>query len=327
MKNYYLFQAQHLHRKDDTIEVVLSDGTKRSLPVAQIESLYIFNEMTLSTKVLALLSQFEITIHLFNYYGFYIGSFYPKEHNVSGFVLVAQVKALENEKKMLIAKEFIRAALVNIRRNLVYYNNRGALLEEPIAHMNAIQEKIKNITTIESLMGYEGNARKVYYASWREIVPGYELEKRVRRPPDDIVNILISFVNTLLYTTCLSEIYKTQLNPAISYLHQVGRKRFALCLDISEVFKPLLVDRLIFKLLNKRMITENDFIYLEQGTQLKEKSVKIILKAYDEMLNRTIMHKKLKRNVTYRTLIKLECYKIIKYLVDDEVYQAFILEW
>jgi len=175
MKNYYLFQAQHLHRKDDTIEVVLSDGTKRSLPVAQIESLYIFNEMTLSTKVLALLSQFEIAVHLFNYYGFYIGSFYPKEHNISGFVLVAQVKALENEKRLIIAREFIRAALVNIRRNLSYYNNRGASLDEAIAHMSAIQEKIKRTTSIESLMGYEGNARKIYYASWQEIVTGYEL--------------------------------------------------------------------------------------------------------------------------------------------------------
>ncbi len=327
MKNYYLFNAEKLHRKDNTIEVQLLDNTKRSLPVEQVEALYIFNDMTISTKVMELLSKYEIVVHLFNYYGFYFGSFYPKEHNVSGYVIIEQVKALDNEKGLKIAQEFIQSALRNIRRNLVYYNERGADVSKTIDYVNAVYPKVNTAITAEEIMGYEGNVRKVYYESWNEIVREYEWSKRTRRPPDDIINVLISFINTLLYTTCLSEIYKTQLNPSISFLHKPGRKKFSLCLDLSEVFKPLLVDRLIFKLLNKGMISEKSFDITDSSIHLKDKAIKTILRAYDEEINRTIVHKKLNRKVTYKSLIKFECYKIIKYLIDDETYQGFVLEW
>ena len=70
---------------------------------------------------------------------------------------------------------------------------------------------------------------------------------------------MISYCNSLLYTKILSEIYKTQLNPTISYLHQPGTNRFSLSLDISEIFKPLIVDRMIFAMLNKNQITQDDF--------------------------------------------------------------------
>ncbi len=95
-------------------------------------------------------------------------------------------------------------------------------------------------------MGIEGNIRRRYYAAWNVIVnQEIQFEKRVMHPPDNIINSLISFVNTLIYAKVLSEIYHTQLNPTISYLHEPGA-RFSLSLDIAEVFKPLIGDRLIF---------------------------------------------------------------------------------
>ena len=327
MKNYYLFQAEKLHRKDDTIEIVMKDNIKRSLPVEQVDTIFVFTEMMISTKVLELLSKHEIIVHFFNYYGFYNGSFYPKEHNVSGYVLIEQVRALDSEKKQYIAIEFINSSIANIKRNLVYYSNRGADVEKNLIYLNALQSKIKETTSVEELMGFEGAARKVYYEAWSEILNEYDLPRRIRRPPTDIVNVLISFLNTLLYTTCLGEIYKTHLNPTISFLHKPGRKKFSLCLDISEVFKPLLVDRLIFKLLNKRMINEKSFSTEGEILILKESGIKTILKAYDEEINRTIFHTKLKRKISYKSLIKLECYKIIKYILEDEPYKGFTLEW
>lgn len=96
-------------------------------------------------------------------------------------------------------------------------------------------------------MGLEGLIHKSYYSAWNTIFNGKaDFTKRIRRPPDNMVNTLISFLNTLMYTTCISEIYVTQLNPTISYLHTTMERRFSLCLDISEIFKPLIVDRLIF---------------------------------------------------------------------------------
>lgn len=78
-------------------------------------------------------------------------------------------------------------------------------------------------------------------------------------PPDNMINTLISFVNTIIYSKVLTEIYHTQLNPTISYLHEPGSRRFSLCLDLAEIFKPLIGDRVIFSLLNRNQITERSF--------------------------------------------------------------------
>ena len=178
-------------------------------------------------------------------------------------------------------------------------------------------------------MGIEGNIRKVYYSCWNNIInQDIEFEKRVKNPPDNAINSLISYVNTIIYTRVLSEIYKTQLNPTISYLHEPSERRFSLCLDIAEIFKPILGDRLIFSMLNKKQITEKDF---EKGLNflyIKEKARKEITKEIDKRLQTTIKHKTLGREVTYEYLIRLEIYKLIKYLLgDEEIYEGFKMWW
>ena len=111
-----------------------------------------------------------------------------------------------------------------------------------------------------------------------------DFEKRVKRPPDNMINSLISFLNSVLYTKVLSEIYKTQLNPTISYLHEPSVKRFSLSLDTAEIFKPLIVDRLIFSLLNKKMISENDFDKDSNFLRLKDKALKTIMEELEKRL-------------------------------------------
>ena len=113
---------------------------------------------------------------------------------------------------------------------------------------------------INELMGVEGNIRQQYYAAWNVIVnQEIDFKKRVMHPPDNMINSLISYVNSLIYAKILSEVYHTQLNPTISYLHEPGVRRYSLCLDVSEIFKPLIGDRLIFSLLNRNQITEESF--------------------------------------------------------------------
>ena len=191
-----------------------------------------------------------------------------------------------------------------------------------------LRENIKTVNTIQELMGTEGNIRKVYYGAWNKIVKqDIRFEKRIRRPPDNMINTLISFLNSMIYTTILSEIYKTQLNPTISFLHEPGERRFSLALDISEIFKPLIVDRLIFSILNKNEITESDFAEKSKGLYLKENARKKIVSKYDMYLKKTIKHKSLNRNVSYRYLIRLELYKLIKHIIGEKDYQGFRMWW
>lgn len=177
-------------------------------------------------------------------------------------------------------------------------------------------------------MGLEGNIREIYYSCFEKIIKQeVQFKKRKKNPPDNMVNTLISFINTLIYTAVLSEIYHTQLSPLISYLHEPGVRRFSLSLDIAEIFKPLIGDRLIFSLLNKKQITENDFKKELNFLYLKENSRKIILKEFDERLKVKIKHKQLLKNVSYRYLIRLELYKLIKHFLDEKEYDGFKIWW
>ncbi len=329
MENYYLFANGELKRKDNNISIVTENKGTKDLKIEMTNDIYLFGEISTNTKCINYLGQMKVPVHFFNYYGFYTGSFYPKETNVSGNLLIRQVEHYTNEdKRTELAREFIESAAYNIYRNLRYYNGRGKDLESIMGQVKGLQKELSKAEKVNEIMGVEGNIRKVYYSAWKDIInQEIDFEKRVKRPPDNMINTLISFVNSLIYTTCLSEIYKTQLNPTISYLHSAGERRFSLCLDIAEIFKPLIGDRLIFSLLNKNMITEKDF---EKGSNfyyLKENGRKKILKEYDERLKQTIRHKDLGREVSYSYLIRLECYKIIKHIIGDKKYEGFKMWW
>lgn len=328
-ESYYLFSNGTLSRKDNVFRLKTPTGEFKDLKIEVARDIYVFGELTLNTKCLNYMGQLNIPTHFFNYYGFYTGSFYPKETKVSGALLVKQVETLLDEnKKMMLAQEFIMGGAHNILRNLKYYNNRDKDLSETISNIEFLVKEIKNTKSVQELMGIEGNIRKLYYDSWSKIFnKEVEFEKRVKRPPDNMVNCLISFINTLVYTATLSEIYKTQLNPTISYLHVPGEKRFSLCLDISEIFKPLISDRMIFSLINKNIVTEDDFDKESNFCYLKPKAKMKILKEFDERMKTTIKHRDLNRNTSYRHLLRLECYKLIKAIVEGEQYNSFKIWW
>ena len=209
-----------------------------------------------------------------------------------------------------------------------YYNVRGRDLNEEIEAITKLEESLDSYNRIDEIMGIEGNVHRIYYRSWNKIInQEIDFEKRVKRPPDNMINSLISFLNSVLYTKILSEIYRTQLNPTISYLHEPSVKRFSLSLDVAEIFKPLIVDRLIFYLLNKNIISENDFDKESNFLRLKENVLQNIMGEVEKRLKTTIKHRTLNRDVSYRYLMRLELYKIIKHLLGEKEYSPFKIWW
>jgi CRISPR-associated protein Cas1 len=176
-------------------------------------------------------------------------------------------------------------------------------------------------------MGLEGNIRQAYYGAFDTIVPEFRMERRSKQPPHNELNSLISFGNMMCYTLCLGQIYHTQLNPTISFLHEPGTRRYSLALDLAEIFKPLLVDRTIFKMLNRKEIQAKDFSQDLNRCLLKESGRKAFVKAFEERINETIQHRTLKRSVSYKHLVKLECYKLSKHLLGIEEYKPFKTWW
>lgn len=225
---------------------------------------------------------------------------------------------------MYLAKSFIDSAIHHILRNLRKYDNTEIFIEKIEMERN----KVLSSNAIDELMGAEGRSRKIYYEAFNLILKnGFEFEKREKRPPKDPINALISFGNSLMYTTVLGEIYKTQLDPTISYLHEPSTKRFSLSLDLAEIFKPLIIDPIIFSMINNRMIKLEHFNIEEGICFLNNEGKAKFIKQFEKRMGTTIKHRKLNRKVSYRTFIRLECYKLIKHLIGDAIYKPLKAWW
>lgn len=227
---------------------------------------------------------------------------------------------------MYLALQFLESAIHHILRNLRRHKEKT---EETIYAIEVEAKKLKQAQAISELMGIEGNIRQHYYQSFGNILNDkFIFTKRSKQPPRDPLNAMISFGNQLTYTAVLAEIYRTSLDPTISFLHEPSTKRFSLSLDLSEIFKPLLVDPIIFSLVNLRMINKKHFDYLEgEICYLNEEGKKKFITVWEERLNRTIMHRALKRKTSYRYLIRLECYKLIKHFLGDDDYRPLKAWW
>ncbi|HWP93514.1 MAG TPA: type I-B CRISPR-associated endonuclease Cas1b [Thermodesulfobacteriota bacterium] len=342
-KPFYIFSNGRIRRKDNTVFFEYGDSNdesqeekeskpanRRAVPVETIDSIYLFGEVDLNNKVINFLGQNHIPIHFFNYYGYYTGTFYPREYAVSGHILVKQVSHyVDPGLRFAIAQEIIQSSNHNILKNLKYYERRYGDLSGFISHIENKNREMGSSRSIEELMGFEGQIHKRYFEAWNKILKSetFLFDKRTRMPPDNPINALISFGNSMVYATALSEIYKTQLNPAISYLHQPSTKRFSLSLDLAEIFKPLLVDRLIFSMINHNQIRENHFESNLEFCYLNEKGRRTFTEQFDEKLKTTVKHPSLKRNVSYRQLIKLECYKLVKHILGEEEFKGFRMWW
>ncbi|OIP13912.1 MAG: subtype I-B CRISPR-associated endonuclease Cas1 [Caldisericum sp. CG2_30_36_11] len=326
----FVFSNGELKRKQNTIYFEGDKGIKKFIPVENTAELHLFGEVTINKKVLEFLSQNEIILHFYNYYGYYVGTYYPREHYNSGFMILKQAECyLDKEKRLELAKRFVWGACKNIEKVLNYYNMREISLKEILLKLSPLEDSITSQHDIESLMAIEGNIREIYYSAFDLIVnnESFVMDTRTKRPPRNRMNALISFGNSLMYTTVLSEIYKTHLDPRIGFLHATNFRRFTLNLDVAEIFKPIIVDRIIFQILNKGMIKPDDFNNELGGLYLKEGGRKVFIEKFEERLATTIKHRKIGKEVSYRRLIRIELYKIEKHLMTEEVYEPFISEW
>lgn len=332
-KTYYLFNPGRLSRKDNTLLFTPfneegHEGPPRYLPVENIEEFYAFGALDANSSMYNFLGKNQISVHFFDYYENYTGSFMPREYLLAGKMIVSQVEHYsKQQKRMEIARKFIDAAAFNMLKNLKYYNGRGKDLTEIISGIENLVMLIQGCSKTDELMGVEGNIRQYYYDAFNLIINDFEMGNRSKQPPGNEVNALISFGNMMCYSQCLRAIHQTQLNPTISFLHSPGERRFSLALDLAEVFKPILVDRIIFKVLNKKEIQSKDFENRLNRVLLSEKGKKTFISAFEDKLNETIQHRTLKRNVSYKHLLKLECYKLSKHILGIETYNPFKAWW
>nr|WP_279326062.1 type I-B CRISPR-associated endonuclease Cas1b [Bacillus sp. FJAT-47783] len=331
-KTLYIFQNGELRRKDNSLYFE-SEGRKKYIPVENTNDIYLFGEVDVSKRFLEFASQKELIIHYFNHYGYYIGSFYPREHLNAGHVILKQAEHyLDNQKRLTLARTFIDGSIQQMHRVLKYYESRitdNGRLKDVIVQMKEEKKRLLEANSVEELMASEGHMREKYYSTFDTIINNKDFifEKRSKRPPLNRLNALISFGNSIVYTMVLSEIYKTYLDPRIGYLHATNFRRFSLNLDIAEIFKPIIVDRLIFTLINKKMLSKKHFEKMTDGILLSEEGRKVFISELEKKMQTTINHRHLGKSVSYRRLIRLELYKLQKHILGEALYQPYAAKW
>lgn len=324
----YIMSMGELTRKDNSL-CFRKEGKNVYIPVENTKEIYCFNEVSINTKLLDFLSQNHIIVHFFNYYGGYSGTFYPRDHYLSGKLVVKQAEKYQNDR-MDIARAIVRGIGLNIYEVLYhYYKHDKKEVKRTIDWIKTtFLGQVEQVDDIKELLACEGEVWIRFYNDFQHFLPeDFVMNKRVKRPPDNPMNAMVSFGNTLLYTKTISAIYQTHLDQRVSFLHEPSEGRFSLSLDISEVFKPVIVFRTIFELVNNRKIqVEKHFDKRVNYCMLNDEGRKIFIEAFEGRLENVFMHSRLKWKVSYRTAIKLDCYKLIKNILEDREFLPFSLK-
>lgn len=324
----YIASMGELSRKDDSL-CFRNEKKHVYIPIENVKEIYCLNEVSINSKLLDFLAKKSIIIHFFNYYGGYSGSFYPKNQYMSGKLLLKQVEKF-NTSRINIAKAIVKGIGVNIYEVLYHYYKHDK--KEVKGVLDWIRLKfylnLEKAETVQEIMAFEGELWLKFYSTFKYFLPeDFIMNKRVKRPPDNPINALISFGNTLLYTKTISAIYRTHLDQRISFLHEPSEGRFSLSLDISEVFKPVIVYKTIFDLVNnKKLKVEKHFDKNLNYCLLNEEGRKIFLTAFQERMENVINHTKLKRKVSYQSMLKIDCYKLIKYITENKEFIPYSLK-
>lgn len=324
----YITSMGELSRKDNSL-CFRKNGKNIYIPIENTKEIYCLNEISINSKLLDFFGKNNIVVHFFNFYGGYSGSFYPKNQYNSGKLLVKQVEKFKNNR-IEITKAIVKGIGANIDEVLYHYYKHGkSEVKDCIDWIREDLYKLVDKTeNIKELLAYEGEIWMRFYSMFQYFInEDFILNKRVKRPPDNPINALISFGNTLLYTKTISAIYRTHLDQRISFLHEPSEGRFSLSLDISEVFKPVIVYKTIFDLVNnKRIQVAKHFEKSLNYCILNEEGRQIFIESFENRIESTFLHTKLNRKISYRTAIKLDCYKLIKNILENKEFIPFSLK-
>lgn len=331
-KTLYVFSSATLKRKDNTLMLQTKTRGSSYIPVETVDEILIMGEVEISKSLIELLSEKGIILHFFDHFGKYTGTYSPPENKNSGQVFLSQAAHWLNERKRHeLAAAFVIGAIGNMINLIKYYQRRNDNIDagEIIDYLKFCLTQAPDTTDIQSLMGIEGTARNTYYKFFDMLVTDsdFKITKRVRRPPNNIMNAMISFVNALCYSAVLTQIYHTHLDPRISFLHSPSDRRISLNLDISEIFKPVLADRLIFSLINRNMIKPSDFEKAGKGVYASENARRIIITEWEKSLRGVITNPSDGHKMGWRRIIRTEALNVQKYITDGLPYEPFIHRW
>lgn len=329
---YITRPESYLHKERETVVIKHSDNKLGQFPMLALQNIFCFGQVSVSPTLMASCIEADVGLSFFTEFGKFqaqvMGA--PK-----GNVLLRRTQyrwADDETKSLSVARLMIAAKVVNCRTVLMReQRNHGANDEQAHAAQSlaALLENIRHARSIPQLMGLEGEAARVYFGVFSTLLraQGFEFSGRVRRPPADPVNALLSFAYALLASECASALAGVGLDPYVGFLHQDRPGRKSLALDLMEELRAPLADRFVLTLINRGQIKQNDFVTEVSGAvRLKDDARKALLTAYQERKREIFMHPYLEESIELGLLPHAQALLLARHLRGDtQHYTPFIV--
>lgn len=330
---YITTQDTYLHKEQDTIVVRSKDAKLAQFPIISISGLYCFGQVTVSHPLMSFCAEKGVGISYFNEFGRFFARVHGKEN---GNVLLRRAQyrwADEIERKALpIAKLMVAAKIANSRTVLqrqIRNHGDNEFISAVIVKLADSLRRVEAANNISILMGIEGEAAQNYFSVFQQLLlnPQFSFSGRVRRPPTDPVNALLSFTYSLLVHESTSALQGVGLDPYVGFLHQDRPGRVSLALDLLEEFRAAIGDRLVLSVLNRREIGPADFITEESGAvSLTDGARKRFLRSYQEKKQEEITHPFLDEKIPIGLLPHCQAMLLARHIRGDlKCYTPYIL--
>ena len=364
MPTLYLTEDRALVRRDseDCLLVQIperrgKDGSvptparSERIPLVKIDDVVVMGEVTLTASALHLLLDRNIEIQFLSHYGKFKGRLSPP-FSKNALLRLAQYRAHNDmAKRSELARRFVIGKLSNQRQRLQRYNRSESdpevsqvidrladLLDQLTVLAVDKAERGKPLvsgdqgiegTPLEAILGLEGAGSAAYFSCFARLISNPEqwpFVGRIKRPPTDPVNSLLSFGYSLLTNQVASAVQLVGLDHYVGYLHSSVYGRPALALDIMEEFRPVIVDSMVLTLLNHRMLKADDFVVELGAYRLKDERRKVFFMQFEERLNEEITHPIFGYKVKYRRCIELQVRLVAKFLTGEiDEYPPFLV--
>jgi CRISPR-associated protein Cas1 len=334
MGTVYITQADAFVGKvDERLNVKFEKQTILDVPLIKIDGVVVFGRATISPAAISELLERQIPLSFINEQGHYLGRLEP-EVTKNIFVRKAQWQASgESSQAIHIVQGFVRGKLKNYR-NILIRRQRESTDIDLSKYITRLEQTITPIDAtknINSLRGLEGAGSAAYFGCFNQLIRNsqFTFARRVRRPPTDPVNSLLSLGYALLRHDVQGAINIVGFDPYLGYLHCERYGRPSLALDLMEEFRPLVVDAVVLSALNKQFLTTENFVTeaLSAAVSLTAEGRKIFLKLYQQKKQSEFKHPVMGRKCTYQEAFELQARLLAKYLMGEvEKYPPLVLK-
>ncbi len=320
MTTLYLTESHaYVSKRGATLRVKVGDESQ-TLPLAQISEVLCCGDISWSGAALRELADERISVAYVGPRGEWVGRWEPAESKAIP-LRRAQFRAADDPARALpIARSIVAGKLRNCRGLLLRAVREGMLDDRgEAAQLLELNKRAQAATSIDRARGLEGEGAATYFAAFGRLVgrDGFTFTHRVRRPPSDPVNAMLSFGYALLTTAVGTALRSVGFDAHVGYLHQERYGRESLSLDLVEEFRPIIVDALVVAMLHRRMVTPADFEQDATACWMDAAARKLFIGQFARKLETEISHPVLGQRVTHRRAIELQARLLAKHLLGE----------